>query len=63
MIKEEEEASMWSHRLFSVGAAGVPAILAGAAHAEDQSADSNRPDQTHQDAAHRGIARQGSLFQ
>jgi polar amino acid transport system substrate-binding protein len=40
MIKEEEEALMLSRRLFAAGAAGAPAILAGAAHAEDQPAES-----------------------
>src|SRR3974390_1462936 len=40
MSKEEEEALMLSRRLFAAGAAGAPAILAGAAHAEDQSSES-----------------------
>src|SRR5438477_12190261 len=38
--KEEEEAFMLSRRLFAAGAAGAPAILAGAARAEDQPAES-----------------------
>jgi polar amino acid transport system substrate-binding protein len=40
VIKEEEEASMLSRRLFAAGAAGAPVVLAGAARAEDQPADS-----------------------
>src|SRR5262249_18575693 len=38
--KEEEEAAMLSRRLFAAGAAGAPAILAGAAQAQDQPAES-----------------------
>src|SRR5215468_8471831 len=40
VIKEEEEASMLSRRLFAAGAAGAPVVLAGAARAEDQAAES-----------------------
>jgi hypothetical protein len=38
--KEEEEALMLSRRLFAAGAAGAPAILADAARAEEQPAES-----------------------
>src|SRR5215470_1582089 len=40
VIKEEEEASMLSRRLFAAGAAGAPVVLGGAARAEDQPAES-----------------------
>src|SRR5437764_12723979 len=38
--KEEEEAHMLSRRLFAAGAAGAPAILAGAARAGDKPGES-----------------------